>query len=491
MSTYRIAWRFAAPLLIVSAMYLAFPSEPTADDSIRLFKATKAEVPDLIVRDIQASTSIDAGQQTASHAGAGQLVIYFKDARGPDHFRAYFDQQLDARSRADYPDSPSDVFPFNYDVFVDGRRISSASGRSYMPRAGQQIAITEGYWLPGDGRAHKVRVSATPVYLEHDSTNNSLSRKLRTPAYTETRFTIFADATGVPFDVPGERTDFIWIDPGERQPLVAGPGVDIAGYFYTVPTSRGRFWEESCVASRGINITVSGTAGYRKLNGLELNVRVPGKPPVGPEVLSLQVEPNEPFEKHLTVGLQPLVSKNSQQAIVRVILHEETARSFIKTFPFELAGYQFAPDAGIMHLAVDQVYNHSTRGWSTDRRGVSDITLRRTEESITLKGQIQLNPDNCILRNVRVEQVRLIRVPPDSPDRFSGTIGVGNMDVVRHAGFTAYLEGDFNIRYSEPEPVGRYELRVLTRFRNMFPQSGYGIAPHFSAVPPMTVTVTD
>ncbi len=143
------------------------------DGSAWLSLIPTGRAPDLVVEGVQ--RSLDPG------GGEGQLFIRFRDALGTGHSHNYYDGELAARRRSGLPFGPKDIYPFHYMVFVDGTRVPQAGGTSYLPRSGRQYVVTEHYWLPPDGRPHRIRVVAIPDSNDFNTHNNVLADTLSRP----------------------------------------------------------------------------------------------------------------------------------------------------------------------------------------------------------------------------------------------------------------------------------------------------------------------
>lgn len=472
--TNQVQVRYGAPPTIAGT-FLAAPA-PVMES-----------VPDLVVQDI--TLSRDPG------GGAGQLLLRFRDARGRAHFEEYFDRRREALRRTGQPSEPGSVYPFSYAVYVDEMRVPHASGRSYLPRRGSQFAITERYWLPGDGRSHQVRVVATPVGADFDAGNNSLTAELRAPEQTEPRFSVTADATGAAFDVPGE-PPFVAYLPLYFTKLIPAPGIDIGGYYYGAPTTRGPIGAGMCVNSRGVNVIIGGTVGNTRLTGLGVEVvgtaerhetTLRGRTLID-EVWHEAGAPYGRLYNTFTIDLQDLVQGNDRPITLRGWVTDESGRVYSQEFHYVLAGYYLTPASDMVSLTVDRVLDHATGAWSSDSRGLSSITIDGERQHITLNGRVRLNPDNCALRETRLERINVGLNDAARPNRFGLTIGVSNVYRIASSGPDTTFEADYNIRNGLTEPEGRYELLVVFDFSDLVPGRG-GTEPNYSSHPPMVVTV--
>ncbi len=199
-------WRHESQMITLNLGASDLVLVPSPSDIAQVLGLVRAQAPDLIVRAIQLSR--DPG------GGAGQLLIRFADARGRAHFREYFDGQQAARRSAGQPASVEDIYPFRYDVYVDGVHKPEASGDSHLPPSGNKHEVTSRYWLPGDGRPHEVVVRVTPRFVDHNSDNNSLTEVLEgVPAQVRVRIDV-----GSRFEVLRDG-DSGSDDPGELEEL--------------------------------------------------------------------------------------------------------------------------------------------------------------------------------------------------------------------------------------------------------------------------------
>lgn len=427
---------------------------------------------------------------------AGRLMIYFRDSLGRDHFRSYFDTVQESRRRAGQPTNDESIYPFEYRVYVDGARIPTASVPADLPRSGRREMVTEGYWLPGDGRPHQVRVVASPINGDRNTGNNELTRELRADPFTVPKFAALIWATGAPFDVsvPSPLRNFIPLDRGI---LVVPPEYRTNGFF-TVPTTRGRVGSDACVNSRGLTVLVRGTVGNIQLRSVSLVViggdtvlsrenTLRGRTRVD-DVWHEAGAPYETLDQGFTVDLQPMVSGYSRTLTVRVTATDVTGRGH--TYPdiqFSLAGYEFLPSGNRVGLTVDEVGNRVTHRWSSASRGATNITIR-SEEHLTLNGYINLSSLNCALRNVRVEEIHLLKRVSDTGNYFSGCCNVYRHSINRE-GFSTTFRADFNVRNLEPEDPGTYELELSIRFSGITWVFGGRIT--FRPWTPMIITVTE
>lgn len=453
-------------------------------------------LPDLVVSDIMLTRN--PGYE------AGRLLIIFRDALGRAHHRAYHDAVRESRRRAGRSTNDESVYPFDYRVYVDGLRIRTASVRTSLPRSGSREVVTEGYWLPGDGRPHQVRVEARPVVGDLNPGNNELTRELRAEPFTGPRVALLVWSPGVGLRAPLPSPLDTWIPypPIDRGILVAPPGYGYPGYYYTVPATSGWVSPGQCVNSGSLDVRVRGTVGNTRLR------RVTFEFITGDRVVRHEDEirgrtlvdgvwreagaPYGEFESFFRVDVQSLASQYSNSATIRVMVTEEGGGGGrLPDFQFELAGYEYLAAVGGVTLSVDRVGNRRTHLWSSASRGATNITIRR-EEHLLLHGSITL-AYNCILRNTQIGDIDLILWSVGSADRLRHFSGVGNVysHTINRVGPTTTFEADFNIRNGEPgEEPGTYELRLYFPFSDLtgaHPNMG-GI---LSAVPPLIVTVTE
>ena len=134
--------------------------------------AFSIKAPDLIVKDIQISR--DADNPT-------QLLIRFADDSAAADYQVWFDNAKRDRLDKGVPAGDVDIYVFDYDVFVDGTRIDSASSSSYLPRSGRKFVTTRAIGIFDDRATHKVTVRANPRDrdLDRDLSNNELTKKLK------------------------------------------------------------------------------------------------------------------------------------------------------------------------------------------------------------------------------------------------------------------------------------------------------------------------
>lgn len=465
---------------------------PSGAAALGLLGFSREVAPDLVVREITLSRDPDGG--------AGQLVIQFKDDRGREHFRTLYDDQRAARVRASLAAGPEDIYPFRYAVYVDGALIPQAGGQSYLPRSGSQLVTTERYWLPGDGRSHQVRVVATPVFTDYNPENNERTMDLVVETRRDASFSLTAEALGGSFavDTPGypfPSTSY----PRGHTVLIAAPGIDVGGYFYAVKSTVGPIPSGGCVASSGVNVTVAGTIGSTPLRsvvveyGLDTAIRQErtfdgrGRTMID-GVWHVAGAPYEILNVSFTLDMQPVVMGNDRLVPVRATVTEVDGRVYIKELAFILAGYYFTPVSDFVSITVDEVKSTVAGLSSTASRGASTITIDGRRQWLTLNGRVRLNPNNCLLRDTRIEGLQLGYNRAAGAFRYGMTIGVSNVLGVTRTGAETTFRGDFNIRNGLTEDPGSYELVLGFSFNNLTPASR-GNEPAYSSSPRMIVTV--
>ncbi|MDH3639802.1 MAG: IPT/TIG domain-containing protein, partial [Gammaproteobacteria bacterium] len=196
------AWRHESQLITLNLGATGFVYLPDREGILTALDAVRDTAPDLVVRAIQVSQ--DPG------GGAGQLLIRFADDRGREHFREYFDGQQATRRSAGQPAGTADIYPFGYEVYVDGVHKPEASGNSHLPPSGAKHVITSRYRLPGDGRPHEVLVRVTPRFVDHNGGNNARTEflegvpaRMRITLNVGSRFAVLRDGDDGNDD-PGE-----------------------------------------------------------------------------------------------------------------------------------------------------------------------------------------------------------------------------------------------------------------------------------------------
>jgi hypothetical protein len=449
--------------------------------------------PDLAIRELILSR--DPG------GGAGQLVMQFIDGRGREHFGALYDELRSVRVRAGQPAQPEDIYPFRYAVYVDGALIPQASGQSYLQRSGRQVVITDRYWLPGDRRSHQVRVAVTPVYADYNPGNNERTANLTTEARRDASIALTAEALGSVFtiDTPGHSAIADYFH--DHTKLIAAPGIDVAGFFYAVKTTRGPISSGQCVASRGINVTVAGTIGSTALRSVAVEYG-PGAAHRQERTIRGRTridgvwhEAGAPYEilnDLFTLDMQSLVTGNDRTIPVRAIVTDVEGREYIKDLSFILGGNYFTPASDFMSLTVNEVFTTigGTSSSSTASRGASAITIDGGSQSLILKGRVRLNPNNCLLRDTRIERF-ILGVRSTRTYAHGMSINVSNVygHTIAHTGAETTFLGDFNIRNGMNTPPGSYELVFGFAFNNLKPVLPQESVVGYSTSPRMMVTV--
>lgn len=449
-----------------------------------------SQTPDLAVADIVKARN-------------GQLVIVIHDARGRESFRDYHDARratleelVASGSRTAF--RYQDIYPFRFKVLIDNEELPTASlvgasvslgagATSYLPRSGIRILTTDGYYLPGDGRPHSVRVEVEPFEADADPSNNVLAKLFTGERDDDARFNLVLTAAGTafetPFDSPHGYTSAV-----ARSPVV--PSMDEAarngGFFYLIDPIRGNFSAGNCVTSRHVRAYVSGTAGRVPIDHIEIDLV--GHDPVHRERISGSASRNpwRPISRSASFDLQPLLEDDSRAVTIRATITDTDGRRYVQEVPFRLMGSSLN-SGPMVRLSMDRIYELGTnRDRSVDRRGGAILLPRSTVGEVS--GSVSLNGNNCALERVWSESMLLYVNPHREPRISHGSQPYGQITGFSREGNVVRFNGDINLRQHGRMAPGLYEVSVRVDWRGMHPvNSSY--LPGMASEPMMILEV--